>query len=110
MSVPKLPPFYNMNYTDRDGNLTDESLSFNDQTWQSLNAMLSMFNQFVLSSFDANANFTFQGLTFPTFTNAEIATFGADTDVPNGTVWFSSTDSKLKVKTAASTIETITSS
>lgn len=95
MTVPNLPPFYNMNYTDKDGNLTDESLNYQDQTFQTLNEVVNRVND---------------GWQFPSYTNAEITAFGADTDVAVGTVWFSTDDSKLKVKTAASTIEEIQSS
>jgi len=94
MTVPSLPPFYDMNYTDKDGNLTTESLTHNDQTFQTLNTVVDRVNN---------------GWTFPSYTNADIAAFGADTSVAAGTVWFSTDDSKLKLKTAAGTIVEIDS-
>lgn len=94
MTVPKLPPFYNMSYTDKNGNLTDESLSYNDQTFQTLNIVVDRVND---------------GWVFPSYSNADIAAFGADASVALGTVWYSTTDNKLKVKTGAGTIETIQS-
>lgn len=92
--IENLPPFYNMPYTDNEGKLTTEAEIFNDQAFQTLNALIDKVNN---------------GWTFPSKTNTEITAYGADTAVPVGTVWFSTTDSKLKVKTAASTIEEIQS-
>ena len=94
MTVSKLPPFYNMNYTDDKGNLTAEAMLHNDQTFQTLDQVVGAVND---------------GWVFPSYDNTAITAFGADADVAAGTVWFSSTDSKLKVKTAAGTIQTITS-
>lgn len=81
-----------MQYTDGDGNLTAQSNFYNDQLWQCINEIVTYFNQ---------------GITFPSFTTAEI--LALEPDAQNGTVWFNTTLAKLQVKTASSTIETITS-
>lgn len=92
MTVPNLPPFHNMRYTDKDGNLTNESIEYNDQSFQTLNEVVNRVNN---------------GWQFPGYTTADIAAFGADTDVPAGTVWFDTDLSVLKVKLGASVIHTI---
>lgn len=94
MTVPKLPPFYNMAYTDEKGNLTDEALTHNDQTFQTMNQVVDRVND---------------GWVFPSYNNTDITAFGTDTSVALGTVWYSTDDNKLKVKTGAGTIETIQS-
>ena len=112
MSIPKLPPFYNMNYTTKEGNLTDEALNHNDQTFQSLNELLTQFNQLVISNL-VSGSYVIQGFTNPSATTAEITVYRDNDDVPVGTVWFNTSTSKLQVKTAIGspgTIETITSS
>lgn len=93
MSIPNLPAFYNMRYTDKDGNMTGESQFYNDQMFQTLNAIVNQFNN---------------GVQFPNKTTAEITAL--EPDSPNGTTWFNTSIAKLQVKTAAGTIETITSS
>jgi hypothetical protein len=94
LQVPHLPPFFNMKYVDEDRSLTPNAQLFNDITYQILNQVVEFFND---------------GLQFPRKTTAQIAVLGADTNVPVGTVWFSTDAMKLQVKTAASTIETIQS-
>ena len=95
MSIYRFPPFYNMVYTDKDGNLTDEALLYNDQLNQSLQQV--------------GFNFNF-GLAPPQKTTAEITVLAADTNVPLGAQWFNTDLAKLQVKVAAGTVETITSS
>tara|TARA_R110000868_G_scaffold280618_7_gene541015 strand:+ start:234 stop:524 length:291 start_codon:yes stop_codon:yes gene_type:complete len=90
--VPHLPPFHMMQYTDKDGNLTQYATLYNDIMNQILRQVAEFFND---------------GVQMPIKTNAEIAAYAADTAVPVGTMWFSSTDSRLKVKTAAGTIQTL---
>lgn len=94
MSVPSLPPFYDMPYTDMDGYLTGDAQLYNDQMFQSLDIVVEFFNE---------------GLQVPQKTTAEITAYGADSSVPLGTIWYDTNINKLKVKTGASTIETITS-
>lgn len=96
--ISNLPPFFGMQYTQEGGALTTNALLYNDQQWQTLNQLLITLNQM-----------TNQGMQFPQFTTAQIAAFGVDASVPSGTVWFDTTISKLKVKTAPLTIEEITS-
>lgn len=94
MILDDLPNFLQVNYTDKDGNLTPNALMYNDQLFRFL---LSVVNSFQ------------NGLTMPSKTTAQITAYGADTSVPFGTVWFNTDTSKLNVKTAAGTIEKITS-
>jgi len=100
-TVEALPTFYNMTYTDKDGNMTADSLFYNDEMFQTLNTLVDGFN--VVGDMFNN------GLQVPNKTTVEITAFGADTGVPLGTIWFNTITAKLNVKTAASTIEEITS-
>ena len=94
MSVPSLPPFYEMLFTDPDGYLTSDALYYMDQSFQTLNEVVEFFNE---------------GVQVAQKTTAQITTLGGDTSVPLGTIWYDTDINKLKVKTGAGTIETITS-
>lgn len=91
----ELPNFFQMKYTDTEGYLTSEATLYNDQLYR-----------FLLGIFNGN------GIVVPSRTTAEITGYGNDSSVALGTIWFC-TDlgggAKLQVKTAAGTIETITS-
>lgn len=93
MSIPSLPPFYNMIYTDTEGRMTTESQFYNDQLHQVLDTMVNFFKN---------------GIPFPLKTTAEITAL--ETSALIGTVWFNTTIAKLQVKTADGVVETITSS
>lgn len=108
MSIPTLPPFFDMNYTTKDGRLTSDAYLYNDQTFQVLNLVVTLLNSFVSSAI-INNTIVNNGITPPSFTTAQITAFGADSTIPNGTMWFNTTLAKLQVKTAPSVIETITS-
>ena len=84
MSVNTLPVFYNMSYTVKDGMLTSEALSYNDQLWQSLNQVVDQANN---------------GVQLPQKTTAEITAYRDDTDIPIGTMWFNTTTAFVEVKT-----------
>ena len=92
--IPHLPPFFTMEYTDKEGNLTPSANLYNDTMNQILRQIAEFFND---------------GVQMPNKLTAEITAYGADANVPVGTMWFDSQIAKLKVKTAANTIETITS-
>lgn len=94
MSLPDLPNFFQMNYTDKEGKLTSNALMYNDQLFRFLSAIRNNF---------------IDGIVMPSKTTAEITAYGADTNVELGTVWFNTDTSKLNVKTAAATIEVIQS-
>lgn len=97
MSVPSLPPFYDMPYTDEKGMLSSSAHLYNDQLWQSLNAVVNFFNN---------------GIQFPQKTTAEITVYRDDDTVPTGTTWYNTNLNKLQVKTALGspgTIETVQS-
>ncbi len=94
MSITGMPTFYDMPYTEDDGSLTSESLFYNDQLFQVINDIVNQLND---------------GLQISQKTTDQITAFGADVDVPDGTIWFNTDSAKLQVKTASGTIETITS-
>lgn len=113
MSIADLPPFYNMSYTDKEGNLTNEAQSYHDNSFQSLDWMLRLFNQLVISTFTSE-EYQIQGFTVPSATTAEITVHRDNNDIPVGTIWLNSSlgSPKLQVKTALGspgTIETIQS-
>ena len=97
MTIENLPPFYDMKFTIRDGNLTREANMYMDQTFQTLENVVDLLNTFV----------TVDGITIPNKTTAEITALEPNASL--GTMWFNTTLAKLQVKTAAGTIETITS-
>lgn len=94
MAITGIPTFYDMPYTQDNGNLTSGAMLYNDQLFQVVNTIVNQVND---------------GLEVPQKTGAQITAFGTDTTVPNGTIWFNTDSAKLQVKTASGTIETITS-
>lgn len=104
--IPNLPPFYDMLYTTKEGRLTPQAHSHNDQTFQVLNNSVSLMNSAIQSNI-SNNNVSFDGLMFPLKTTAEITTLQPNAAV--GTVWFNTTLAKLQVKTAPGVVQTITS-
>lgn len=113
MTIPSIPPFYDMPYTDpvSDGRLTSESYLYNDQLWQSLNIAVELLNTLITSTITTSGGVPNQiinnGVVFPPKTSAEIATLEPDASV--GTVWFNTDLAKLQVKTATGVVQTITS-
>lgn len=106
MTIPTLPVFYDMYYTEKDGRLTSDSYLYNDQTFQALNLAVILLNGLVKSAI-INNTIVNNGVQFPQKTTAEI--MALEPDAENGTVWFNTNLAKLQVKTAAGVIETITS-
>lgn len=106
MSIPTLPLFFNMYYTEKDGSLTPDAYLYNDQMFQALNLAVILLNDLVNSAI-INDTIVNNGVQFPQFTTAQI--IALEPDSVNGTVWFNTTLAKLQVKTAAGVIETITS-
>ena len=92
MTIANLPPFYFFKYVDEKGDMTGDAHLFNDQMWQSLNNVINYFNN---------------GITFPSYTTAQIIALEPSSSV--GTVWFNSSLAKLQLKTATGVIQTITS-
>ena len=91
--ITKLPPWFNMVYTDKEGNLTPNSLLYNDEMWQSLTVLVDTFND----------QFT-NGLQLPQKTTAQIAALQDDLTVPVGTTWFDTDLAVVKVKTVQAII------
>ncbi len=92
--IPSLPPFFNMNYTDKNGNLTVNAQLFNDLTYQILNQVVEYFNT---------------GLQLPRKTTAEITVYLNDNNIPNGTLWYNSDTGFLQFKSGPGTVQTVTS-
>lgn len=110
MTIPNLPAFWDMDYTDANtGKLSPDGYIFNDQTFQTLNAIVILLNAIVNSTINQAAanNVVINGINPPPYTTAEI--IALEPDVPDGTIWFNTTLKKLQVKTDTGVIETITS-
>lgn len=109
MTLPNLPAFYDMKYTQQDGSMTHDSKVFNDQTFQTLNALVILVNQMSLTIVNQQSanNVIYNGLTAPSFTTAEIVAL--EPSATNGTMWYNSTLKKMQFKADSGVIETITS-
>jgi len=105
--ISNLPAFYDMHYTNKEGKLTPEAHSHNDQTFQVLNSTVSLMNSAVDSKIDNTNTAKFNGLKFPLKTTIEITSLEPNSEL--GTVWFNTTLAKLQVKTAPGVVQTITS-
>jgi hypothetical protein len=106
MSLPMLPPFFDMIYTKSDGKLAVDGYLYNDQMFQVLNLAINLINTMVSSSI-SNNTIVNNGLTPPAFTTTQITALQPNSAI--GTVWFNTTLAKLQVKTATGVVETITS-
>lgn len=106
MTIPALPVFFDMYYTEKDGKLTADSYLYNDQMFQSLNLAVTLLNSLVSSAI-INNSLVNNGVVFPQKTTTQITAL--EPNAKDGTVWFNTTLAKLQVKTAAGVIETITS-
>lgn len=119
MTISKLPPFFDMVYSNvKDGHLSPDGYLYNDQLFQTLNALLFMYNSGASTLLQNNNALVAVGITAPallginppSFTTAQIAAILAYTPpVPNGTMWYNSTLKKLQFKADTGIIETITS-
>lgn len=106
MTIPTLPAFFDMYYTEKDGRLTADGYLYNDQMFQVLNTALILLNSIINSTVINNQTVN-NGIQFPQYTTVEIVAL--EPNSLNGTVWFNTTLAKLQVKTASGVIETITS-
>lgn len=106
MTIPTLPAFYDMPYTEKDGKLTAEAHLHNDQTFQVLDSSVNLSNQMIDSTINAGNN-VFNGIKNAQQTTAQITALQPNSAV--GTVWFNTTLGKLQVKTAPGVVQTITS-
>ena len=101
--LSNIPPFFDMIYTDKEGNLTPNSLLFNDETNKALRYLITAFNELVITSFSNTTGlYTNKGLMVPNATTAEVTVYQDDLDVPVGTMWFTTDlapNPKLQVKT-----------
>ena len=106
MTIPTLPAFFDMYYTEKDGRLTADGYLYNDQTFQALNLVVILLNGLVNSAI-INNNIVNNGVQFPQYTTAQITALEPNSVI--GTVWFNTTLAKLQVKTATGVVQTITS-
>jgi len=106
MSIPTLPAFFDMYYTEKDGRLTADGYLYNDQMFQALNLAVIVLNGLINSAI-INGVIVNNGVQFPQFTTTQITAL--EPNATDGTVWFNTTLAKLQVKTASGVIETITS-
>lgn len=106
MTIPTLPAFFNMYYTEKDGSMTPDAYLYNDQMFQALNLAVILLNSIAVSAIINNTIVT-NGLVPPSFTTAQITAL--EPTVPNGTLWFNTDLAKWQGKTASGVIETITS-
>lgn len=103
--IPNLPAFYDMKYVDSDGNLTQNSKLYNDQTFQVLNDILICINK-ITTTITKNGDVTINGIVPPSFSTAEILALA--TTAKDGTIWYDKTIGKLKFKNSSG-VQTITS-
>ena len=89
MSIPALPPFYNMRYTNPQGNLTPGAHLFNDQVYQTLTALIGHGY-----------------LAIPQATAAQIA--ASLTTAPVGAIWFNTTSGMWQGLQAPGILKTFT--
>lgn len=118
MTIQDLPPFFDMQCTEKGEKLSPDFYLYNDQMFQALNNLMSFFNQCAstllvdipaLQAVGINAP-ALLGINPPSFTTAQINAIYAVSPsiVPVGTIWYNSTTDQLQFK-GASAIQTITS-
>lgn len=106
MAIQSLPGFFDMVYTKSDGHLAPDGLSYNDQMYQALNALVIMINMMVTSTV-SNGTVVLNGVNPPSKTTAEITALLPN--VPVGSIWYNSNLKKLQFKADTAVVETITS-
>lgn len=107
MSLPILPPFYQMKIANPDGMMTSEAILFNDEQSQTLVKAIDLINMIATSFISNTGTVSYNGLIAPSATTAEITGFAGSAKL--GTIWFNTDSAKLNVLTAVGTVETITS-
>lgn len=105
MSIPNVPPFFDMNFVDKDGKLTADGKLYNDQLSQVLNDIVIALNAITASTVSAGS-VTINGVIAPSFTTAQILALSASAQ--EGAIWYDSQMGKLKFKNDTG-IQTITS-
>jgi hypothetical protein len=112
MSIASLPPFYNMQWSDKEGYLTGEAMMYSDELSQTLIQAITLLNLMSESAIINDGTvprgtLRLNAVRVPNKTTAEITSLEPGADL--GSIWFDTDVAKLKVKTAAGTVETITS-
>lgn len=107
MTLPILPPFYQMKISNPDGMMTSEAILFNDEQSQTLVKAIDLLNLIATTFISNTGAVAYNGLIVPSFTTAEITSFASS--APLGTIWFNTDSAKLNVLTAVGVVETVTS-
>ena len=130
MASTTLPPFYQMPCTEKADNFSSDFQLYLDQQYQSLSESAFATNGVIISIFKNEDSLippaltpgifapAILGLAPPSYTSAEINALATALDsegnflVPLGTIWYDTTNDKLKVLVlvaAVRTVQTITS-
>lgn len=106
--IADIPTFFDMFYTETSGKLAPDGYLYNDQLNQTLDVMLYVINNVVLTSVALanNETININGLIVPSKTTVEITAL--EPDAPNGTLWFNTTIPAMQYKESAGVIKTIT--
>ena len=107
MSLPILPPFYQMKIANPDGSMTSEASLFNDEQSQTLVKAIDLLNLIATTVISNTGAVSYNGLVPPSLTTAEITALAASAQL--GTIWFNTDTAKLNVLTAPGTVQVITS-
>lgn len=107
MTLPILPPFYQMQIADPDGRMAAEAMLFNDEQSQTLVKAIDLINMIATSNISNTGLVSYNGLVAPSFTTAEITSLASSAQL--GTLWFNTDTAKLNVLTAPGTVQVITS-
>lgn len=118
MTIQDLPPFFDMQCTEKGDKLSPDMYLYNDQMFQALNNLMQMFNLSISTLLAEEPTLTAAGITPktviginpPSFTTAQITAINSISPsiIPVGTIWYNSTLDKLQFK-GASGIQQITS-
>lgn len=81
MTIPSLPAFYDMPFTDDKGRLTSDARNYFDQQFQTLNQIVEMFND---------------GIQIPHKTAVEITALALEPTTKFGTIWYDTDNNVLK--------------
>jgi hypothetical protein len=96
MTIENLPVFFKMPYTNSKGRLTQQANTYNDQTFQTLNNLVNLVNQFIGNGY----------IGVPQATTAQIG--AALPTAPLGAIWFNTDISQWQGLQAPGLIKTFT--
>lgn len=102
MPLADLPPFFYMNFTDKDGNLTRDGYLYLDQQFQTLNNLVYLINHITTTIVNPKVGnaipVTINGINPPLKTSREINSLVTANPIttPIGTIWYDSDMKKLR--------------